>query len=117
MTDYTQLILDSLPGKTLEKKYEALQKLLKKKDRVKMISFEDSEIFDRKMFSIQFSTWPKAKMKFYYESADAYSAQGNKYIDWEKAIRNWASRDDLQNKYQWPKDGSVKGDGLNGLVL
>lgn len=114
--NYNQLILDSLPGKTLEKKYEALQKLLKKKDRVRMISFEDSPIYDKKVFRETFPDWPKAKCKFYYESADAYSAQGNKYINWQKAVNNWASRDDLQQRYTWPKD-AVGESGLNGLVL
>lgn len=112
--DYNQAILDSLPGKSLEKKYEALQKLLKKKDKVKMISFEDSPIFDKKAFVVVFHDWPKAKCKFYYESADSYSAQGNKYINWEKAIRNWALRDDTQKKYTWPLDNN---NGLNGLQL
>ena len=112
MTDWEKMILDSIPGATLEKKYQSLQKLLKKKDKVKMISFEDSDIYDKKVFVEKFLEWPKDKCKFYYESADAYSAQGNKYINWEKAIKNWASRDDLQGKYKWATDN-----GLNGLVL
>jgi hypothetical protein len=115
--DYNQAILDSLPGKTLEKKYEALQKMLKKKDKVKMISFDESPIFNKMEFAITFKDWPKAKMKFYHESADSYSAQGNKYINWEKAIRNWASRDDAQKKYTWPKDAVQGNEQFNGLVL
>lgn len=104
--DYNQAILDSLPGKSLEKKYEALQRMLKKKDKVRMISFEESALYDKKVF-LETMGWGVDKCKFYYESADAYSAQGNKYIDWEKAIKNWASRDDLQKKYKWAAD--VKG--------
>lgn len=78
-----------------------------------MVSFEESPIYDKKEFADKFNTWHPTKMKFYYESADAYSAQGNKYIDWEKAIRNWASRDDLQNKYKWPTQNTP----MNGLSL
>lgn len=115
--DYTQAILDSLPGKTIEKKYEALQKLLKKKDKVKMISFEESPIFDKRVFREKFIEWPIAKCKFYYESADSYSAQGNKYINWEKAIQNWASRDDAQKKYTWPADVAENNSQIKGLAL
>lgn len=111
-----QLILDSIPGKTLENKYEALQKLLKKKDKVKLISFEDSPIFDKKIFRQKFSTWPTAKCKFYYESADSYSAQDKKYVNWEKAIKNWAARDDAQQKYTWPAD-IVGKNQIQGLSL
>lgn len=81
-----------------------------------MISFDDSPIYDKKVFRETFPDWPKAKCKFYYESADAYSAQGHKYINWQKAVNNWASRDDLQQKYTWPKDSAGE-NSLNGLVL
>jgi len=74
-----------------------------KKVKPKYISFEESDIYNKAEFKNYFTEWPTEKCKFYFEAADGYSSQGNKYVNWGKAINGWASRDDAQNKYLWPK--------------
>lgn len=66
-----------------------------KRTKLPEISFEESDIFDKHKFAGYFKTWNKVKMKYYYESAESYSAQGHRYVDWGKAIRNWAAKDSL----------------------
>jgi hypothetical protein len=57
------------------------------------LSFKDSEIYDKVKFAESFPNWDKNKLKFWYESAEDYSAQGNKYVDWKAAIRSWERKD------------------------
>lgn len=61
--------------------------------RPKKISFEDSELFDKNIFAKTFEGWNKEKLKHYYEAAHRYSVEGNKYVAWELAIRNWEAKD------------------------
>lgn len=74
----------------------------------KKVSFENSEIFDKKKFKEYFSNWNIPKLQYYHASAIAYSAEGNKYIDWGKALSNWAKRDELQGKikFEQPKNNT-----------
>ncbi|MES3018189.1 MAG: hypothetical protein V4721_10440 [Bacteroidota bacterium] len=118
--NYTQLILDALPGESLQEKYEHLITLKKRKaprgPAPKKIFFHESEIYDKEKFKQTFPDWPLAKLKHYYDSADTYSGEGNKYVNWDRTIHNWASRDDAQSKYKWAPD-NVVADKLNGLVM
>lgn len=66
--------------------------------KVIKISFEDSNIFDKNIFKLNFDGWNKTKLLYYYEAAIAYSNEGNKYVSWKSAINNWAKRDELQGK-------------------
>jgi len=66
--------------------------------RVIKISFDDSNIFDKNIFKLNFDGWNNTKLLYYYEAAIAYSNEGNKYVSWKSAINNWAKRDELQGK-------------------
>lgn len=74
--------------------------VLKEKKQIK-ISFDKSPFFDKMYFTTSFPDWSKEKKSYYYDSALAYSTEGNKYIDWGKAISNWAKRDELQGKIKF----------------
>jgi hypothetical protein len=65
------------------------------------ISFDKSEIFDKLKFKDTFPDWSKEKLKHYYEAAERYSGEGNKYVNWAKAIQGWASKDELQGKLKF----------------
>jgi len=67
--------------------------LYKKRKKPITIPFEDSLIFDKNNFKAAFPSWSVEKLAYYYYSADAYSAEGNEYADWGKAIANWERRD------------------------
>ena len=64
-----------------------------KKPKVNRISFEESEIFNKENFVKQFPTWPKEKLRHYYDAAHRYSIEGNKYVSWELAIKTWERKD------------------------
>lgn len=70
------------------------------KNKILNISFSESEIFDKVKFSKAFN-WPQDKLKYYWEAADRYSGEGNKYVDWKKAISGWASKDELSGKIKF----------------
>lgn len=57
------------------------------------ISFSDSEIFDKVKFKETFPTWSQDKLRHYYEAANRYSIEGNKYVSWELAIETWEKKD------------------------
>jgi hypothetical protein len=65
------------------------------------ISFDKSLIFDKNEFKNSFPDWSKEKLKHYYEAAERYSEEGNKYVNWAKAIQGWASKDELQGKLKF----------------
>jgi hypothetical protein len=65
------------------------------------ISFDKSLIFDKNEFKNTFPDWNKEKLKHYYEAAERYSGEGNKYVNWAKAIQGWASKDELQGKLKF----------------
>ena len=65
------------------------------------ISFDKSLIFDKNEFKNSFPDWSKEKLKHYYEAAERYSGEGNKYVNWVKAIQGWASKDELQGKLKF----------------
>jgi hypothetical protein len=65
------------------------------------ISFDKSLIFDKNEFKNSFPDWSKEKLKHYYEAAERYSGEGNKYVNWAKAIQGWASKDELQGKLKF----------------
>lgn len=67
------------------------------------ISFSKSDIFSKEKFKEKFPEWPKEKLKYYWESADRYSTEGHKYIDWKKAITGWAAKDEREGKIKFNK--------------
>lgn len=87
-------------GPTLqEKEKEKVQYVLSpkppksKKPKVNKITFEESNIFDKENFLKTFPSWPKEKLRHYYDAAHRYSIEGNKYVSWELAIKTWERKD------------------------
>ena len=118
--NYLSEMVDSYTWETIEgmlEEYANILKSKKKPSKSKMVSFEESDIYDKVEFKAYFPTWPVAKLKFYYNAADNWSNQGNKYINWGKAINNWADRDDAQKKYIWPKDGLTNKNNIESGLL
>lgn len=70
----------------------------------KEILFSESEIFDKKKFSAQFSDWPKEKLKYYWQSADTWSSEGNKKVDWIRTISTWERRDSAEGKLKFKEE-------------
>jgi hypothetical protein len=80
---------------------EQEQEKEKKVNTLLKISFDKSLIFDKNEFKNSFPDWSKEKLKHYYEAAERYSGEGNKYVNWAKAIQGWASKDELQGKLKF----------------
>lgn len=78
----------------------------------KKISFNSSNIFDKLKFKECYPTWEKEKLIYYYEAALRYSNEGNKYVDWEAAIRNWAKKDELNGKITFKPKQILRDNGL-----
>lgn len=116
--DYNQSILDALTGETLEEKYNFLLSLKKKKSPpAKKITFEQSDIFNKHAFKSRFPDWSSDKLRHYHNAALTYSLEGNRYVNWDRAIHNWASADDARGKFKWLPDSPVTSQPLNGLVI
>lgn len=77
----------------------ANQKKIKRKEN--KIYFTESEIFDKVNFKKEFPEWGQDKLSYYYEAALRYSNEGNRYIDWLAAVRNWARKDELSGKIKF----------------
>ncbi len=45
--------------------------------------------------------WDKVRLKYYYDALLNYSNQGNKYIDWISAARQWAAKDEREGKVKF----------------
>lgn len=73
----------------------------KKEVKPKKILFQESEIFDKKKFSEKFKDWPKEKLEYYWTSADAWSEEGNKKINWYKTILTWERRDAKEGRLKF----------------
>jgi|688.fasta_scaffold52233_7 hypothetical protein len=84
-----------------EEEEEQEQEKEKKVNTLLKISFDKSLIFDKNEFKNSFPDWSKEKLKHYYEAAERYSGEGNKYVNWAKAIQGWASKDELQGKLKF----------------
>jgi hypothetical protein len=84
-----------------EEEEEQEQEKEKKVNTPVKISFDKSLIFDKNEFKNSFPDWSKEKLKHYYEAAERYSGEGNKYVNWAKAIQGWASKDELQGKLKF----------------
>ncbi len=76
------------------------RKSVVKPDGQKKIPFTETNIYDKKEFAKVFPEWGKDKWKYYYDAALSYSKEGNKYVDWVLAIKNWHSRDVLNGKWK-----------------
>lgn len=68
----------------------------------KKISFEESEFFNQGKFVESMpKEWNKEKLRYYYDAAVRYSKEGNKYIEWDTAVKAWARKDELQGKLKF----------------
>lgn len=101
---------------TINKQVTTIEEGNKERKELKAIkiSFDKSLFYDKVYFSTHFTEWTKEKKLYYYTSAIAYSTEGNKYVDWGKAISNWAKRDELQNKLKFDVKHSFV--NLGGIV-
>ena len=61
------------------------------------ISFEESELFNKLKFKEIFNDWSQDKLRHYYDAALRYSIEGNKYVSWELAIKQWERKDKINN--------------------
>lgn len=75
-------------------------------DKPKKVSFQESDIFDPLKFKEYFSDWDKGKLRYYYDSAVSYSAEGNTYADWGLALKKWAKKDELEGKIKFKSETS-----------
>lgn len=92
----------SMDTQSQEEQEEEQEKEKEKKVNTPVkISFDKSLIFDKNEFKNSFPDWSKEKLKHYYEAAERYSGEGNKYVNWAKAIQGWASKDELQGKLKF----------------
>ena len=76
-----------------------------KKEKIIKIKFDESEIYEPNKFADKFKDWNKKKLRHYYESAESYSKEGHRYVDWAGAISNWARKDELQGKLKFDDVG------------
>lgn len=99
-------------GGVVEAPLEALPptkyKIVNNKEKKKKISFPESPFFDKNFFKLRFSKWGVEKLRHYYNAAERYSAEGNKYINWDKAIEGWAEKDELQGKLKFDVGASTE---------
>jgi hypothetical protein len=74
-------------------------KVKEKKVNIKprKISFEESTIFHKMLFKETFPDWSQDKLRHYYDAALRYSVEGNKYVSWELAIKQWERKDKINN--------------------
>jgi hypothetical protein len=61
------------------------------------IQFEESNLFDKIIFKETFPDWSQDKLRHYYDAALRYSIEGNKYVSWELAIKQWERKDKINN--------------------
>lgn len=65
----------------------------------KKILFKDCEIFDKEKFYEAFAEIKDmVDLEYYWHSADSWSSNGNKKIDWKKTIEQWMRRDNSDGK-------------------
>jgi hypothetical protein len=67
------------------------------KPKPRKISFEESNLFDKISFKETFPDWSQDKLRHYYDAALRYSVEGNKYVSWELAIKQWERKDKINN--------------------
>jgi hypothetical protein len=69
----------------------------KESNNIRKISFEESTIFHKMLFKETFPNWSQDKLRHYYDAALRYSVEGNKYVSWELAIKQWERKDKINN--------------------
>jgi hypothetical protein len=67
------------------------------KPKPRKIQFEESNLFDKISFKETFPDWSQDKLRHYYDAALRYSVEGNKYVSWELAIKQWERKDKINN--------------------
>lgn len=83
------------PPKSQEK--EEGKEEVKVNNKPRKISFEESELFNKLKFKEIFNDWSQDKLRHYYDAALRYSIEGNKYVSWELAIKQWERKDKINN--------------------
>lgn len=94
--------------KTYERNTIREDKIKEDKRISKKILFKDSPYFDKLKFKNALPEWSKEKLKYYFESLEAWSNEGNKKIDWIATARTWASRDEREGKIKFKEDVKIE---------
>lgn len=93
--------LEGVVAASLEPLLSTKKKIVNSKEKKKKIAFHESPFFDKNNFKLRFTKWGVEKLRHYYNAAERYSAEGNKYVNWDKAIEAWAEKDELQGKLKF----------------
>ena len=99
--DVKSATLEGVVAASLEALPPTKKKIVNSKEKKRKIPFSQSPFFDKNNFKLRFSKWGVEKLRHYYNAAERYSAEGNKYVNWDKAIEGWAERDELQGKLKF----------------
>jgi hypothetical protein len=78
--------------------------LTKKSIKSKKIPFEESDIYDKKLFAAKFNKWNKEKLAYYWNAADSWSEEGGRKVNWYKTILNWATRDEKEGRLKFKEE-------------
>jgi hypothetical protein len=89
-------LTESKPNENPIRKEEE-KKRIRKDNTPRKISFEESNLFDKIIFKEAFTDWSQDKLRHYYDAALRYSVEGNKYVSWELAIKQWERKDKINN--------------------
>jgi hypothetical protein len=84
------------PPPTAQEKEEGKEEG-KVNSKLRKIPFQESTIFDKMLFKETFPDWSQDKLRHYYDAALRYSVEGNKYVSWELAIKQWERKDKINN--------------------
>lgn len=106
-------LLAEIAKRCVDLSFLAQVKRLVAKKKDDKITFQQSSIFEKSKFKSAFPSWGTQKLRYYYNSAESYSIEGNKYVDWKRAISNWAERDEIKG-IKFPETEVYKGNVLNG---
>lgn len=93
--------LEGVVAASLEALPPTKKKIVNIKEKKKKITFPESPFFDKNFFKLRFSKWGVEKLRHYYNAAERYSKEGNKYINWDDAIEAWAEKDELIGKLKF----------------
>jgi hypothetical protein len=89
-------LTESKPNENPIRKEEE-KKRIRKDNTPRKILFEESNLFDKIIFKETFPDWSQDKLRHYYDAALRYSVEGNKYVSWELAIKQWERKDKINN--------------------
>jgi hypothetical protein len=94
-TNAEQVLTSVQQNPTKKRKEKEIKE--KESNNIRKIPFEESNLFDKIIFKEVFTDWSQDKLRHYYDAALRYSVEGNKYVSWELAIKQWERKDKINN--------------------